>query len=63
MADKIDKQGAWIDFAHDAMDKYVPPEEVDSNDGLVDDMVEIATKVRRLDARRDRGAVREPWGA
>jgi hypothetical protein len=44
MADKIDKRALWVGFAHDATSKYVPPEEVDSNDDLADDMVAIATK-------------------
>ena len=39
----VDKKELWVGWTHDAMSRYVMPEEVDDSDDLVDDMAEVAT--------------------
>ena len=39
----VDKKELWVGWTHDAMSRYVMPEEVEDSDELVDDMAEVAT--------------------
>jgi hypothetical protein len=41
--DDKDKE-LWVRFALAAQSRYVPPDEFDSADELVDDMIEVATQ-------------------
>ncbi len=34
----------WVNWTHDAMKRYVMPEDIDNADELSDDMADIATK-------------------
>ena len=40
----ISKAEMWVQWARDAVSRYVVPEEVEDADELVDDMSEVATK-------------------
>lgn len=42
--DKKEAKTLWVQFAHDAISRYVVPEETDDVDELVDDMVAVSTK-------------------
>jgi len=39
-----DKKELWVQWTRDAAKRYVMPDEIESADDLVDDMVEITTK-------------------
>ena len=39
-----DKKDLWVGWTHDAMSRYVMPDDIDDVDDLVDDMVSAATK-------------------
>jgi hypothetical protein len=39
-----DKKLLWVAWTHDAISRYVMPDDVDDVDELVDDMVDTATK-------------------
>lgn len=41
--DKVEKE-LWLGFARDALSRYTAPDRKIDSDGLVDDMVEVATK-------------------
>jgi hypothetical protein len=47
MADQ-DKKELWVGWTHDAISRYVAPDDIDDVDELVDDMAETA--VRYADA-------------
>jgi hypothetical protein len=40
----IDRQELWVQWTRDATSRYVIPDEIESADDLVDDMIEVATK-------------------
>jgi hypothetical protein len=44
MASKMDKQALWIGWTHDAIARYVMPEDIEDADELADDMVDVVTK-------------------
>ena len=66
--DKKEEKELWIGFARDAAARYQMLEDADSNDELVDDMVEVMTKyadsmLDELDKRyggSDRSSRRRP---
>lgn len=39
-----DKKEMWVQWTHDAMSRYVLPDDIEDADEQVDDMTEIATK-------------------
>lgn len=39
-----DKKTLWVGWTHDAMSRYVMPDDIDDVDDLVDDMASAATK-------------------
>lgn len=39
-----DKKDLWVGWTHDAMSRYVMPDDIDDVDDLVDDMASAATK-------------------
>ena len=39
----VDKKDLWVQWTHQAMTKYIPPDKVDEEE-LVDDMVEVTTR-------------------
>jgi hypothetical protein len=39
-----DKKELWVGWTHDAMSRYVMPDDIDDVDDLVEDMVAAATK-------------------
>jgi len=39
-----DKKDLWVNWTHDAMSRYVMPDDIEDVDELVDDMVTAATK-------------------
>jgi len=43
MADKIDKVKIWNEYARDATQRYVVPDEFDDVEELTNDMVDVAT--------------------
>jgi|GEM_PF-3184080 len=43
MADKIDKVKIWNEYARDATQRYVVPDEIDDVEELTNDMVDVAT--------------------
>jgi hypothetical protein len=42
--DKKDLKDLWVQWTHDAISKYVPPEKVESSEELVDDMIEVVSE-------------------
>jgi len=42
--DKKEQKELWVGFAHDAISRYVIPDDIGDSDELVDDMAEVATK-------------------
>jgi hypothetical protein len=42
--DRKDLKDLWVQWTRDAMSKYVPPEDAETVDDLVDDMIETASQ-------------------
>jgi|APFre7841882654_1041346.scaffolds.fasta_scaffold330818_2 hypothetical protein len=42
--DKKELRDLWVQWTHDAISKYIPPEKVESSEELVDDMIEVASQ-------------------
>jgi len=40
----MDKKELWVGWTHDAMSRYVMPDDIDDVDDLVEDMTAAATK-------------------